>query len=282
MVQEPSSANLPLKLSFDDVLIEPGYSALLPSDVSLKSQLGKLKLEVPILSAAMDTVTESQTAIAMAQLGGAGVIHKNLSIESQAKEIRRVKKFQNAVIEEPLTVRETDTLQEVHRLIEKTGVTGFPVVDSERRVVGMCTGRDIRYAKNDSLKVHEVMTTPVHTLSTGVGEKEAVSFFREHKVEKLPLVDERGMLCGLITSRDWRQTREYPNSNRDSKGNLIVGAAVGVGVQEGLERSQALVEEGVDCLVVDSAHGHSLKIIETIKELRAAFPDLSMVGGNVM
>jgi IMP dehydrogenase len=271
----------PLSLSFDDVLLEPGYSQVLPSQVDLKTQLGPLAMNIPILSAAMDTVTESRTAIALALMGGLGVLHKNATAEEQAAEVRRVKKFQHAVIAAPVTVEPTWTIRQLRQLIEETGVTGFPVVEADGKLVGMCTGRDIRYVTNDSTLVSDVMSAPARSLPASTTREEAKDFFRKLKFEKLPLVDGQGRLKGLITSKDLRQAVDHPLAARDASGSLRVGAAIGAGEKDGLERASVLVAAGVDCLVVDSAHGHSHGILETVRVLRKKYPDLAIVGGNV-
>ncbi len=277
----PTPEQFPYSLAFDDVLLEPGYSEVLPSEVSVRTRLGPLALNTPILSAAMDTVTESRMAIAMALLGGMGVLHKNLTAEEQAAEVRRVKKFQHAVIAAPLTVSPADTLQKLRELMRDTGITGFPVVDAEGRPVGMCTGRDIRYAASESLTVRDVMSSPVKTLPMGATPEQAQAFFREHKVEKAPLVDAAGRLKGLITSKDLRQAVDHPEAFRDQRGSLGVAAAIGAGAVDGLGRAEVLVAAGVDCLVVDSAHGHSKGILETLRHLRKLYPELALIGGNV-
>ncbi len=269
-----------LSLSFDDVLLMPGYSQVLPSECRIDTQLGGLRLKIPVLSAAMDTVTESQTAIAMALFGGLGVLHRNCSAEEQAKMVRRVKKFQHAVIHSPLTIKPDQTIDEVQQLILETGVTGFPVVDDRGVLVGMCTGRDIRYVTDGSAKVADIMSTPVHSLPLSATRADAEAFFRKWKLEKLPLIDDSGRLGGLITSRDWRESESHPSSLRDSQGSLMVAAAVGVG-DEGLARAALQVEAGVDCLVLDSAHGHSEGVLATLRTLRKLYPMLPIIGGNV-
>lgn len=279
---DTKTPQISLSLSFDDVLLEPAFSSVLPSDVDLKTKIGNLQLNVPVFSAAMDTVTEARTAIALALLGGMGVLHKNCSAEEQAQEVKRVKKFQHAVISDPITVGSKQTLADVKQLIEDSGVTGFPVVDEKGVIVGMCTGRDIRYAEGgESLLVSDVMTSPVETLPEGAGREEAVEFFRKHKVEKLPIVDKNGRLKGLITSKDLRQSQDYPNAIRDSKGSLLVAAAIGVTPKDGLARAELLTAAGVDCLVIDSAHGHSAGVINTIRTIREKFPKVTLIGGNV-
>lgn len=274
-------SRFPLALSFDDVLLEPGYSKVLPTDVTLQSQLGPLTLNVPVLSAAMDTVTESQVAIALAQLGGIGVLHKNLSIEEQASEVKRVKKFQHAVISQPLTISPDLTIEQLKVIIRETGVMGFPVVDAAGILVGICTGRDIRFVTDLSQKVRDVMTAEVHTLPQGTSKEQAAQFFRKYKVEKLPLVSSDKKLKGLMTSKDLRQSIDAPLALRDAQGSLLVGAAVGAGDVEGLERAEALIASGCDLIVVDSAHGHSDGVLNTIKKIRAKFSNIAIVGGNI-
>jgi IMP dehydrogenase len=274
--------SLPESLAFDDVLLEPAYSEVLPTEVSLKTKVGPLHFNIPLLSAAMDTVTESETAIALALRGGLGVLHKNMSPAEQAAEVRRVKKFQHAVIADPITVRATDTLAAARDIILQTGVTGFPVLDSEDRLVGMCTERDMRYVQDDSLKVSQVMSSPAKSLPAGANEEAAREFFRNNKVEKLPLVDAKGRLVGLMTSRDLRKSQEHPEALRDERGSLRVAAAVGVMESpEQFERAEILVKAGVDCLVVDSAHGHSAGVLKTLQALRKSYPKLVLIGGNV-
>lgn len=275
-------SGLPVEaLSFDDVLLEPAYSEILPSEVSVYTKLGPLELRIPVLSAAMDTVTESEMAIALALIGGMGVLHKNHTPDEQAFEVRRVKKFQHAVIGQPLTVNPQQTITEVRKLIQETGVKGFPVVDDAGRVVGMCTGRDIRYVANESAAVRDVMSSPVHSLPEGSGPDAVMAFFRKHKIEKCPLVDGQGRLKGLITSKDLRQAQDHPQSFRDKNGALCVAAAVGAGGVDGMDRADVLVKAGVDCLVVDSAHGHSKGILEMVRDLKKKYPSLPVIGGNV-
>jgi len=229
----------------------------------------------------MDTVTESDTAIALALMGGMGVLHKNLSVEAQAGEVKRVKKHQHAVIGSPMTVRSDLTIRELKKVILESGITGFPVVDERGILVGMCTRRDVRYVENEDLAVSKVMSTPVKSLPQGASREQARDFFRAHKIEKLPLIDKEGRLKGLITSRDLRQAQSHPEALRDARGSLCVAAALGVGATEGLERGLALVEAGVDALVVDSAHGHSDGVMTTVRELKKLHPQITIIGGNV-
>ncbi len=275
--------NFPLSLSFDDVLLEPGYSEVLPNNIDISSKLGPLEFKIPVLAAAMDTVTESHTAIAMALLGGIGVLHKNCSAEEQATEVRRVKKFQHAVISNPITVKASQSIEELKTLIQESGVTGFPVVDDRGLLVGICTGRDFRYieASQGHLKVSDVMTSEVQSLPVGASREEAAAFFRQHKVEKLPLVDKEGKLKGLITSKDLRQATDHPFAMRDSRGSLMVAAAIGVNPTDGLARAEFLVASGVDCLVVDSAHGQSAGVLKVLSELKKKYPQIVFIGGNV-
>jgi len=274
-------ANLPeLTLSFDDVLLMPGHSDVLPTDCQVDTRLGALPLRMPILSAAMDTVTESQAAIAMALMGGLGVLHKNCSSEEQARMVRRVKKFQHAVIQSPLTIHPDQTIEEVKQLIDETGVTGFPVVDARGVLLGMCTGRDIRYVTDGKSRVEDIMSAPPRSLPLGATRAQAEEFFRRYKLEKLPLVDAEGHLGGLITSRDWREAQSHPSALRDAHGSLMVAAAVGVGA-EGMERAAQQVTAGADCLCVDSAHGHSEGVLQTVAALRNRYPELPIIGGNV-
>lgn len=278
-----SGENFNTSLSFDDVLLEPGFSEILPSEVSLVSQVGPLTFRIPILSAAMDTVTESQTAITMALLGGLGVLHKNCTAEEQASEVRRVKKFQHAMIANPVTVKASQSIEELKKLIKETGVTGFPVVDDRGVLVGICTGRDIRYleAGHANLKVTDVMTCEVKSLPEGANREQAAAFFRHHKLEKLPLIDSSGRLKGLITSKDLRQATDHPSSMRDERGSLMVAAAIGVTGVDGQNRADALAEAGVDCLVVDSAHGHSAGVLNMLSSLKKKYPKIILIGGNV-
>ena len=266
-------------LSFDDILLKPGHSSVLPNEVDHSSQLGPFKLSVPILSAAMDTVTEAEMAIALSLRGALGVIHKNLSIEDQVNEVKKVKNFQHAIIRSPLTVRADDDLAAVREIVKKTKISGFPVLDQNKKLVGILTERDFRYAPAKLKKVKDVMTSKVFSLREGSSKEEALEFFRKFKVEKLPLVDKQGKLTGLITSSDWRKTESFPLAQRDSKGSLTVAAAIGAG-EDGFARAQALYAAGADCLVLDSAHGHSEGIINTLKKIKKNM-DVVLIAGNV-
>ncbi|MBU6375898.1 MAG: IMP dehydrogenase [Bdellovibrionales bacterium] len=277
---EPLHFSLPLSLAFDDVLLEPGYSSVLPTEVSVATRVGPLTLSVPLLSAAMDTVTEADTAISLALLGGLGVLHKNMPAEDQAAEVRRVKRFQHAVIADPVAVQVTDSIERVRQVMQETGVSGFPVLDASGRLVGMCTQRDIRYISDLKLQVGQVMSAPALSLPVGASIAQAREFFLKNKVEKLPLVNPDGQLGGLITSRDLRMAQEHPLASRDEKGSLRVAAAVGVSDNED-RRAELLVGAGADCLVIDSAHGHSAGVIQMISRLRKKYPKLPLIAGNV-
>ena len=271
-------------LTFDDVLLLPDYSEVLPKEVSVRTRLTKrLFLNIPILSAAMDTVTEAEMAIAMAREGGLGVIHKNLSIEAQAAMVRKVKRSEAGMIQDPVTLPPTATLEDAERLMREYRIGGLPVVDVYGRLLGLVTNRDLRFERDLKRPVTEVMT-PVERLVTarpGTTLEEAEELLRRHKVEKLPLVDESGRLKGLITLKDIVKRRQYPNAVKDVQGRLLVGAAVGAS-KDLPERAQALVEAGVDVLVLDSAHGHSKGILEALVYLKETFGErVEVIAGNV-
>ncbi|BDG20819.1 IMP dehydrogenase [Thermus thermophilus] len=271
-------------LTFDDVLLLPDYSEVLPREVSVRTRLTKrLFLNIPILSAAMDTVTEAEMAIAMAREGGLGVIHKNLSIEAQAAMVRKVKRSEAGMIQDPVTLPPTATLEDAERLMREYRIGGLPVVDVYGRLLGLVTNRDLRFERDLKRPVTEVMT-PVERLVTarpGTTLEEAEELLRRHKVEKLPLVDESGRLKGLITLKDIVKRRQYPNAVKDAQGRLLVGAAVGAS-KDLPERAQALVEAGVDVLVLDSAHGHSKGILEALAYLKETFGErVEVIAGNV-
>lgn len=273
-------------LTFDDVLLLPSYSEILPTQVSTGSHLTKrIKLSIPLLSAAMDTVTEARTAKIMAQEGGLGVIHKNFSIEDQAQEVRKVKKSEWGMILDPITIDPVATLNQANDLMREYRISGLPVtVKNEygKKLVGIITNRDLQFEEDYSVSVESRMTKlPLVTLHEGVSWEDAKIALKENRLEKLPVVDKHGCLKGLITSRDIQKQKTFPLANKDEYGRLIVGAAVGVG-GEALERASALVEVGVDVLFVDSAHGHSKGVLETVKTLKAKFGSkIDVVGGNV-
>lgn len=270
-------------LTFDDVLLVPQYSEILPSEVNISTFLTKnIKLNVPIVSAAMDTVTESAMAIAMAREGGLGFIHKNMSIENQAAEVDKVKRHENGMILNPVTVSKEDTLIDVEKICRRYHISGLPVVDSDRHLVGMITRRDIKYLTIDSTKVEAVMTKDnLITAQVGTSLEEAKMILWKNRIEKLPIVDNQYRLVGLITSKDIDNIGNHPNACKDHQGRLRCGAAVGVG-EDTLRRVEALINAGVDVITVDSAHGHSRNVIDAVRKIRDKFPDIDLVAGNIV
>ena len=269
-------------LTFDDVLLIPQASDVLPHEVSLKTKVTKkLELNIPIMSAAMDTVTESQLAIAIAREGGIGFIHKNMTIERQADEVEKVKRYESGMITNPVTLEEHSILQEANNLMRTYKISGLPVIDKKGNLKGIITNRDLKYREDLSLKVEEVMTKEnLITAPVGTTLDEAKAILLEHRIEKLPIVQGK-KLKGLITIKDIDNKINYPNACKDTHGRLRVGAAVGIG-SDTLKRVEALIEAGVDIITVDSAHGHSKGVINKIKEIRKAFPDLDLIGGNIV
>ena len=266
-------------LTFEDVLLVPQYSEILPKQVDVKTRISKnVTLNIPIVSAAMDTVTEHRTAIMMARLGGIGVIHKNMDIESQAKEVKRVKKSESGVIIDPIFINPEATVAEALSLMSDLHISGVPVIDKDRKLIGILTNRDLRFETNMSTLVKDRMTkAPLITAPKGCTLDDAEKIFSQNRVEKLPIVDKDGRLDGLITIKDLKKRKEYPNANKDSYGRLRVAAAIGVGQ---IERAKALVDAGVDVIVIDSAHGHSKGIIDTLKEVKANF-NVDVIAGNI-
>jgi len=269
-------------LTFDDVLLIPAKSEVLPKDVSVKTELTKtLKLNIPIISAGMDTVTEAEMAIAMARQGGLGVIHKNMSIEEQAEQVDRVKRSENGVITNPFYLTPENQVYDAEHLMSKYRISGVPVVDENQKLVGIITNRDLRFVQDYSVKIKEVMTKEnLITAPVGTTLEEAEKILEKHKIEKLPLVDENGVLKGLITIKDIEKVIEFPNAAKDEQGRLLVAAAVGV-TKDALTRVKKLVEAGVDAIVVDTAHGHSKGVLDQVRAIREAFPDLNIIAGNV-
>ncbi|MBP2699045.1 IMP dehydrogenase [Photobacterium lucens] len=270
-------------LTFDDVLLVPAHSTVLPNTADLRTQLTKdIALNIPMVSASMDTVTEGRLAIALAQEGGIGFIHKNMSIEQQANQVRMVKKFEAGVVSEPVTVKPTATIADVKRLTEENGFAGYPVVTDNNELVGIITGRDVRFVTDLSMKVEDVMTSKTELASAkeGASREEVEAIMQQHRVEKVLLVDDEFRLKGMITAKDFQKAERKPNACKDERGRLRVGAAVGAGAGNE-ERVAALVEAGVDVLLIDSSHGHSEGVLQRIRETRAAFPNLPIVGGNV-
>lgn len=270
-------------ITFDDVLLIPAYSEVLPNQVSLKSRLSeKIMLNVPIVSAAMDTVTEAEMAIALARVGGLGFIHKNMPIADQAAQVNNVKRSENGMISDPVTLTKDHTLGEAKQLMARYKISGLPVVDFENKLLGIITNRDVKYHEDDSQKVETLMTKDnLITSHLDTTLEDAKKILLANRVEKLPIVDEQYRLVGLITIKDIDNQLEYPNALKDSSGRLIVGAGVGVG-DDTMERISALVNAGVDIIAVDSAHGHSKGVLEKVKEIRNAFPELDIVGGNIV
>lgn len=270
-----------LGLTFDDVLLVPQYSSLLPKDIDVSTYLtNEIKLNIPLVSSAMDTVTESRLAIGIAREGGIGIIHKNMSIEQQATEVDRVKRSEHGVIVDPFYLSPDHTIEDANNLMAKYRISGVPITENGK-LVGILTNRDLRFLTDYSQRIGEVMTKDnLVTAPVGTTLSEAQEILRRHKVEKLPLVDDKGFLKGLITIKDIEKTIQYPNSAKDRKGRLLVGAAVGVTVDM-MERVDALVMANVDVVVLDSAHGHSANIINAVKRIKQAYPDLQVIAGNV-
>ena len=270
-------------LTYDDVLLVPAYSEVLPYEVSIKTKFSRnIPLNTPIISAAMDTVTEAAMAIAMAREGGIGVLHKNMSIAEQALEVKKVKRSEAGMILEPVTIAATATVLDANEIMHEHKIGGIPVTNSNNELVGIVTNRDLRFEKDFSRKISEVMTSEdLITVGEGTSLKEAEVILQDNKVEKLPVVNADNKLVGLITFRDIIKVRENPEANKDKYGRLRVAAAIGV-TADCLERVAALEKEGVDAVVLDSAHGHSINIINKLKEIKAAYPNLDVVAGNIV
>ena len=266
-------------LTFEDVLLVPQHSLVLPKEVCLKSNLTKrVTLNIPIVSAAMDTVTEYKAAIAMAHLGGIGIIHKNMDIATQAKQITKVKKSESGIIIDPIFIGPDKTVADADALMGEYKISGVPVVDDELKLLGIITNRDMRFITDMRLKISDVMTkAPLVTAKVGITLEEAAKVLQAHKIEKLPIVDENDVLQGLVTIKDIEKKEKFPNANKDEHGRLRVGAAIGVGQ---LDRATALVEAGVDVIVLDSAHGHSQGIIDTLKLIKKTL-DVDVIAGNI-
>ena len=275
--------NIRTGLTFDDVLLVPQKSEVLPANVCLKTNLTKnIVLNIPIVSAAMDTVTESKMAIALAREGGLGFIHKNMSIEAQAAEVDLVKRNESGMISNPVTLSEDATTQEAFQLMARFKISGLPIVDKDNKLVGIITNRDLKYTSPSDEKVTKLMTSKnLITANPGVTLKDAEKILWENRIEKLPIVDKDNKLVGLITSKDIDNAINYPNACKDAKGRLRCGAAVGVG-PDTMDRVAALVAAGVDVITVDSAHGHSKNIIETVRKIKTAYPNVDLVAGNIV
>ena len=269
-------------LTFDDVLLIPQESDILPKDIDVSVKLTeKIKLNCPVITAAMDTVTEANMAVAIAREGGIGVIHKNMSIENQVGEVDKVKRSENGVISNPFYLSPDNTIEEAENLMHHYKISGVPICDENGRLVGILTNRDLLFLEDYSIKISEVMTKEnLVTSHVGTTLDDARKILMKHKIEKLPLVDENGCLKGLITIKDIEKTVKYPNSTRDERGRLLCAAAIGA-TSDVLDRASALVEAGVDMLVLDSAHGHSKNILNSISKVKAAFPGVALTAGNV-
>lgn len=271
-----------LALTYDDVLIVPNYSEVLPTEVDLKSRFSKnITLNIPIASSAMDTVTESRTAIVMAQEGGIGIIHKNLTPQEQAFEVEKVKKYESGMIIDPFTVTPDQKISDLFELMKKYKISGFPVVDESKKLLGMITNRDLRFVSDHNKKVKDVMTSKnIVTAPEGTSFEKAKEILQNHRVEKLPVINNQGILTGLITIKDIEKTIAYPFSNKDQFGRLRVGAACGVSEKE-LKRVEALIKAQVDVIVIDTAHGHSKGVINMVKAIKNLNAKVDVVAGNV-
>ena len=269
-------------LTFDDVLLIPGHSLIHPKDTDVSSRLTReISIEIPLLSAAMDTVTESKLAIQMAREGGVGIIHKNLSPEAQAEEVDRVKRSESGMILNPITLTRDSSLKDAHELMAKFSISGVPIVEDTGRLVGIITNRDLQFELDLNKSIEQVMTSDhLVTVPVGTTLDEAETLLHKHRIEKLPVLDQDGILRGLITVKDIFKRRQYPNACKDEHGRLRVGAAVGASKVD-IERAALLVEAGADLIVVDTAHGHSEGVLEALGRVRERFPDTQLVGGNV-
>ncbi len=272
----------PEGLTFDDVLLVPAYSEVLPREVSVKTRFSRnIQLNIPIVSAAMDTVTEAPLAIALAREGGIGVIHKNMSIAAQAAQVRRVKRAENGMIYDPVTISQDNTVGDALDLMRENRIGGIPVVDGDRKLIGIVTNRDLRFQRDMSRRIAEVMTPGDRLITTHNPElSHASEVLLDNKIEKLPVIDDDGRLVGLITYKDLTKVQDHPNACKDAKGRLRVAAGVGI-TADAMERVAALVAEDVDAIVLDSAHGHSANIVKALRAIKAAYPGLDVVVGNI-
>ncbi|SVA86118.1 uncharacterized protein METZ01_LOCUS138972, partial [marine metagenome] len=269
-------------LTFDDVLLLPRYTDFLPVDTDLETKVSRnISIKIPLVSAAMDTVTESRMAIALAENGGIGIIHKNSSSEEQARQIKIVKKYESGVVRDPTTIKSTKTIEELMQLTKELSISGMPVVDGSE-LVGIVTSRDFRYADNLSDPVSTIMTPKekLITVIEGTDQEEVKKLMYNNRIEKVLVVDSKGLLTGLVTMKDIKKSAEHPFATKDSRGQLRVGAALGTG-EDTLKRAKLLANAGVDLFVVDSAHGHSKKVIDTVKLIKKEFKDIDVMGGNV-
>ncbi|TYR33276.1 IMP dehydrogenase [Sphingobacterium phlebotomi] len=269
-------------LTYDDVLLIPAYSEVLPRDVDTSTQLTKkIRLNIPLVSAAMDTVTGADLAIAIAQAGGIGMLHKNMSIDEQAAEVRKVKRSESGMIQDPVTLLEGSTVGDAFKIMKEHKIGGIPIINDAKKLVGIVTNRDLRFQKDMSMPINELMTkTNLVVAPEGTDLIRAEEILQDYKIEKLPVVDAEGNLKGLITFKDIQKYKHFPNAAKDSHGRLLVGAAVGV-TADTLERVTALVNAGVDVVTIDTAHGHSKGVIEKLREVKSTFPELQVIVGNI-
>ncbi len=271
----------PEGLTFDDVLLVPAYSEVLPREVSVETRFSRnIRLNIPIVSAAMDTVTEAPLAIAIAREGGIGVIHKNMTIAEQAAQVRRVKRAENGMIYDPITISKDHTVGDALRLMQENKIGGIPVVDAENRLIGIVTNRDLRFQRDMGRRIDDVMTKEGLVTTHSSELEHAAGVLLANKIEKLPVVDDSGRLVGLITYKDITKVQDHPNACKDAKGRLRVAAGIGI-TPDAMDRVRALVEEDVDAVVLDSAHGHSSNIAAKLREIKAAYPALDVVAGNI-
>ncbi len=276
-----SPIDFPLALTFDDVLLKPAASDILPKDADTRTWLTReIELGIPLMSAAMDTVTESSLAIAMAQHGGIGTIHKNMELEAQANEVRRVKKFESGMVVNPVTILPEQTLADAHALMDAHDISGIPVTERDGTLVGILTNRDVRFATDMKQPVAELMTRTLITTKEGISKEEAKKLLHQHRIEKLLVVDVNYRCVGLITVKDIEKAVKYPLAAKDARGRLRVAAAVGTG-REGIARAEALIAADVDAVVVDTAHGHSRGVIETVREIKKLHPHVAVIAGNI-
>ncbi|MGB2490651.1 MAG: IMP dehydrogenase, partial [Candidatus Puniceispirillaceae bacterium] len=276
-----NSSKIKDALTFDDVLLEPGYSSVLPADVDITSQLTRaISLKMPLVSAAMDTVTEQRLAIAMAQAGGIGVIHKNFTIEEQAREVAAVKRYEAGMVVNPYTIAPDKSLGEAIELMRHHKISGVPVVEDNGTLVGILTNRDVRFATDMTQKIAELMTSPVVTITQSSSAEQARQLLHKHKIEKLVVVDDQNCCVGLITVKDMDKAEHFPLASKDEGGRLLVAAATGAGA-DGIERAEALIAAGVDVIVVDTAHGHSQGVLSSVASIKKLSNTVQIIGGNV-
>ena len=271
-------------LTFDDVLIVPSKSSIKPSEADISTFITKnIKLKIPLVSAAMDTVTEAKLAIKVAQMGGLGIIHKNMNFEEQADNVARVKRFESGMVINPITINPENSLSEALEIKERFNISGIPVVEKvTKKLVGILTNRDIRFAKNLSQPVEALMTNRnLVTVSENISMRDAQKLLHKHRIEKLLVVDKKYKCVGLITVKDIEKAEKFPLASKDKFGRLIVGGAIGIGNEEGLERAKHLQKAGVDILVIDTAHGHSKNVIDTLKKIKKTLPDIPVIVGNI-